>query len=224
MHIMVAASHNANNQKGVSLFIVISALLILAVLTISITAQLMAPTFAATSATQQTMRENNFRSALQILRPLIRMASLSSEQASGNLPKLDGSPYEIIIDGHPQAFHLQDVNGLIDINSASPNLLSAVLAGLGQDAHFEAVLQRRGVMPFKSVHAFSAFLNIEDQHNLEAVLTVNSGRRRINSQTAPLLLLQILAGQDGSRSHLVSQIDRRFFRVRPVTDVFVFQH
>ncbi len=57
-----------------------------------------------------------------------------------------------------------------------------------------------------------------------ALVTVNSGRRRINSQTAPIELLQILAGQNGSRAQLAAQIGRRFLRVRPTTDVLVFQN
>ena len=215
---------NDENQKGISLFVVISALLILSVLTISITAQLMAPTFAATTATQQITRENNFRSAVHMLRPIIRMASITGTPQQENLPKLDGTAYELMIGGQPQSFILQDVNGLIDINSASQSLLLSFLSGLGQAAQLEAILSSRANAPFKSVETVATRLATGDFPNIQSFLTVNSGKRRINSQTAPLGLLQILAQQNGSRAQLISQIDRRLFRIRPVTVVLVLRN
>ena len=79
-------------QKGISLFVVISALLILSVLTLSITAQLMAPVYIATSATQQINRSNDLRSALQVIKPLVRLAANNGSDANTALPKLDSTP------------------------------------------------------------------------------------------------------------------------------------
>ncbi|MBL1436298.1 MAG: general secretion pathway protein GspK [Rhodobacteraceae bacterium] len=212
------------SQKGISLFIVISALLILAVLTISITAQLMAPVFVATSATQQIVRENDLRSALQILKPIIRLASTAGAASQPDLPKLDGTPFTLEINGQAQSFALQDVNGLIDINSASRGLLTAFLEQFGSGNHIESILAQRAVKPFSTVEDFSQSLDRANTANLNRLLTVNSGRRRINSQTAPIELLQILAAQSGTRAQLVVQIDRRLFRVRPVTKVILSQY
>lgn len=222
-HKSCKSGHRRDNQKGISLFVVISALLILSVLTTSITAQLMAPTFAATSAMQQITRQNNFRSALQILRPIVRMASIAATPSRADLPKLDGTSLEIEINGETQAFLLQDVNGLVDVNSASQSLLTALLNGLGLEAHLTAIVQRRANTPFKSVEAVAAFLELEDSAPLIHLITVNSGKRRINSQTAPIELLQVLAGQTGNRTQLIAQINRRFFHVQPVTLVLVRQ-
>lgn len=212
------------NQKGISLFVVISALTILAALTISITVQIMAPTFAATRATQQLNNENDFRTALSVLHPVVRLAAITSLSAQTNLPALDGTPFSLQINGQPMSFILQDVNGLIDVNSASQNLLAAFLGGLGKETLLEAILQKRAVEPFKSVEAVAQVLAIDDINALQHLLTVNSGRRRINSQTAPIELLQILAQQSGNRTQLVAQINKRFFHTRPVTDVLVFHN
>ena len=212
------------NQKGISLFIVISALLILAVLTLSVTAQLMAPVFTATSATQKIVRENELRSALQILRPIVRLASTVGTTSQPDLPKLDGTPFTLEISGHAQTFALQDVNGLIDINSASRNLLTVFLEQVGSGNHLESILAQRAAKPFSSIEAFSQHLDPANTANLNRFLTVNSGRRRINNQTAPLALLEILAAQSGTRAQLIVQIDRRLFRVRPVTKVILSQY
>ena len=212
------------SQKGISLFIVISALLILAVHTISITAQLMAPVFVATSATQQIVRENELRSALQILKPIIRLASTAGAASQPDIPKLDGTPFPLEINAQTRTFTLQDVNGLIDINSASRGLLPAFLEQIGSSNHIVSILEQRAAKPFSSVEEFSQHLNIATTANLSRLLTVSSGRRRINSHTAPIELLQILAGQNGFRAQLAAQLDRRFLRVRPITDVLVFRN
>lgn len=212
-------------KQGISLFVVISALLILSVLTISVAAQLMAPAFSATTAVQQLSRENEFRSALRILRPLARLASSGAAATISNLPELDGSPYAIKIDERLQTFSFQDVNGLIDVNSASGALLSSFLAGIGKADRLDAVLQYRSQYPFKNVDEFLALLEMPNGEagNLRLFLTISSGQRRINGQTAPQALLQILGGNVSNRAQLIAQIDKRFLRVRPVTNVLIRQ-
>ncbi|MBL1436648.1 MAG: general secretion pathway protein GspK [Rhodobacteraceae bacterium] len=148
--------------KGIILFIVISALLILAVLTQSITAQLMVSVSVATSATSQPY-----------------------------LPKLDGRPFTLEISGQMRTFALHDVNGLIDINSASRGLLTAFLEQIGSGNHLESILEQCAAKPFSSVEEFSQRLSRANTVNLNRLLTVNSGRHRINNQTAPIELLQI---------------------------------
>ena len=212
------------NQKGISLFMVISSLLLLATLTLAITAQLMAPVFTATSATQQIVRENDFRSALQVLRPIVRLASAVGNTSQADLPKFDGTPFTLEVGGHAQTFALQDVNGLIDINSASRDLLTVFLERIGSGNHIDSILVQRAAKPFTSVEAFSHHFVHADTASLNRLLTVNSGRRRINNQTAPLALLEILATQSGTRAQLIVQIDRRLFRVRPVTKVILSQY
>ena len=211
------------NQKGISLFIVISSMLILSILTLSITAQLMAPVFAATSATQRLNNENNFRSALQILRPIVRLSSNAGPASQPDLPQLDGTPFSLEISGQTRSFALQDINGLIDVNSASRKLLTIFLQQIGSGNHIESILEQRAANPFSSIEEFSQHLGHTNITGLNRLLTVNSGRRRINNQTAPLALLEILAAQSGTRAQLIAQIDRRFFRDRPVTKVILSQ-
>ncbi|MBL1435455.1 MAG: general secretion pathway protein GspK [Rhodobacteraceae bacterium] len=140
------------------------------------------------------------------------------------MPKLDGTPFTLEISGQTRTLVLQDVNGLIDINSASRGLLTAFLEQIGSGNHIESILAQRATKQFSSIEEFSKRLSRANTVNLNRLLTVNSGRRRINNQTAPIELLQILARQNGSRAQMTTQIDRRFLRVRPVTDVLVFRN
>lgn len=201
---------------------VISALLILSALTLSITAQLMAPVFAATSATQHINSTNDLRSALQVLRPIIKLASNAGAETHPNLPKLDGAIFTLQVNGNDASFILQDVNGLVDVNSASHDLLTAFLQAIGRPDRLADILAHRTTQAFRSIDEFRVFLGGEQVANLERLLTVNAGRRRINGQTAPLALLRLLAGQSGNRAQLTAMIDRRFLHTRPITDVLVF--
>jgi len=117
-----------------------------------------------------------------------------------------------------------NINGLIDVNSASSSLLLAFLNGIGQSGTIEAINTRRSALPFTSNQEFLSLLNLnpETKERIDSLVTINSGQRRENGQTAPRELLQILSGSNASIVQMIALIDNRFLRTRPITKVAVW--
>ena len=210
-------------RKGVSLFVTMSALLILTALVVQVTAQLATPTYILASARNTATHNKQHRSALQVLAPIIKRSVTQNGTGLADIPVFDGSPYHLDIEGETQIFALQDVNGLLDVNAASSALMGRFLESLGYEGMLELIKSRRAAEPFRDVQEFLRFLNVppELQSEIAPLLTTNSGRRRINGQTAPMKLLEILSGQRANREQLLNHIGIRLLRTRPITLVRV---
>ena len=223
--LMVVTSDLQNDPKrgGVSLLITMSALVILSTLAITTTHKMLTPTYVATSASRLVIEQNEYRSALQVLRQVVRLAAADVVGFGQNQPALDGRTYSLSFNGRQHTYNLQDVNGLIDVNSASSSLMSALLNGLGQAESIDMITTRRSTAPFTSNQEFIQLLNVDPQTRALIVnlVTIHSGQRRISGQTAPIELLQILSGTNSNRAQMIAYIDSKFLRTRPVTKVVV---
>ncbi|MCF6273893.1 MAG: hypothetical protein L3J37_12045 [Rhodobacteraceae bacterium] len=145
--------------------------------------------------------------------------------AGADTPKLDGSIFMLSIDDAEHAFVLQDVNGMLDINAASRSLLATFLRGIERENLLETIISTRNSTPFRDTETFITLLNLPASTTVEAakLVTIHSGRRRINGETAPIALLEILSGETGPRAQLLAAVDRRLLRTRTVTKVVVFR-
>lgn len=139
-------------------------------------------------------------------------ALLTEQDAS--LPR-DGSLREQAIGGVRVALSIQDETGLVDLNTAAPELLAALFAAESgapplaaaltsevlrrrpPPATARAVPQRAG-NPFRSVSELGAIggMSAELFHRLASLTTVNSRQAGIDPLTAPRAVLLALPGAD----------------------------
>lgn len=128
----------------------------------------------------------------QLARDLLDLA-IALRHASGD-ERVTAFPVEV--DGEPAVMRLQDVGGLVDLNTASPALL-ALLADrlvLPSDALARFRAWRRTPRRALRVSDFARVTGLDDE-NLPALLqiaTVYSGRAGIAPEVAPQAVLDML--------------------------------
>lgn len=116
-----------------------------------------------------------------------------------------GRPDSNQFDWGGRSLRLQSVGGLVDLNTAVPELLERLLVGYGLSATARAdALQsyrawRRTGYRLQRVSDFVRVtgLRTEDLPDLEYFATVHSGRARLSTEQAPRQLLQHLTGARG---------------------------
>lgn len=116
--------------------------------------------------------------------------------------------------GETYSAEFQDVSGLVDLNTASPALLFALLTGLNiedprgviDDYH---AWKREGYR-LQRVSDFARVTGIspDSAQQLAPFVTLSSGRRGIAPNAAPLALLETLTGDTGDAEYLATLLSR----------------
>lgn len=109
---------------------------------------------------------------------------------------------------------LQSTGGLVDLNTAAPELLERLLIGYGLPATQRAdALQsyrtwRRSGWRLQRVSDFARIAGLADTDlpGIKGLATVHSGRTTISGEQAPIALLEHLTGQVGSRDTLTGAL------------------
>ncbi|MEM9099454.1 MAG: hypothetical protein AAGC79_13135 [Pseudomonadota bacterium] len=127
-------------------------------------------------------------------------------------------------------YHVQDVAGLVDLNTAPFELIEKLLADQRNPDQLIVTLadlrQRRTRL--SSVDDLQSLPGIDLRRlfEVDTFFTVFSGRRGIDPASAPVALLERLTGQKGSRAKLTDALPsawiqpptRRIFKVRATKD------
>lgn len=129
-----------------------------------------------------------------------------------------GQETEIELEGQKYFARLQDVSGLVDLNYASPELLTALISGLGHTTpETEA-----GVINIRRFRETGArLLRVADfwrigqleeiaTSNITNLTTVYSGKSGISPEDAPIELLEMLTGGTGPAGSLQNQLPDSF--------------
>lgn len=128
------------------------------------------------------------------------------------------APISIEINGQTVTAEFIDVGGLVDLNAASPDLLTQLLLGLD----LTSLQASNAVTSLREFHRAGARLNrVSDFHhitqldtttlpNLSAFATIHSGHRGIAPSHSPLALLEALAGTSAPREFLEASIKPDF--------------
>lgn len=132
---------------------------------------------------------------------------------AASLPR-DGSTRKLEIGGVAVTVAVQDAAGLVDVNSANPELLSAFFLAESRSPAIAAslvtaILSRRPTLaagvarlrPFRSVAELAALPGMPDElyHRLLGLMTVSSRQYGIDPRTAPPEILYALPGLDPQR-------------------------
>lgn len=132
------------------------------------------------------------------------------------LYSIDRTISELAIDGQKVKISFQDVGGLVDLNTASPDLLRLLLTNLGVE-NLAAALNQYQIWRSQGykLHCVSDFARITNlppaiAATLAPMATVSSGRKGIDPNAAPLALLELLTTATGTKEHLASLIPENF--------------
>lgn len=172
------------NSRGFALLIVLSFLIILVMLFATVSKRTLA--HAGFYATEKRLLQQQFDNAavadVLAQMDLNAMTATSKEIAS---PLQDGTTLVI-----------QDVGGLIDLNTAAPELIAAVIDYLGLEPQVieEYIAWRQEGRRLLRTDDFLRVVGGEMSQNaeLESFSTVYSGRRRVNSTKASKFTLEII--------------------------------
>lgn len=141
-------------------------------------------------ATERTLAQRNFN-AHEMLKLAIQLKS----SAAGR----EKTEFKLQIDGKGQTLFLQDVGGLIDLNTAAPEILEKIVAAfdLGPDAMPNYIAWRRSGRRLQRVGDFLRITGGTQEllAELTSLTTVKSGRRGIAPDQAPAAVLALL-GED----------------------------
>lgn len=141
-----------------------------------------------------------------------------------------GRPEGDVLVWNGRTFRLQSAGGLVDLNTAAPELLERLLNGYGLDATARAdALQsyrtwRRTGFRLQRVSDFVRVsgLNGVDLPGLATLATVHSGRASLSGEQAPLELLRHLTGGKGERDFLIEQLPPALLGPATATNYAVF--
>lgn len=123
-----------------------------------------------------------------------------------------GRPEEDRLSWAGREIRLQSVGGLVDLNTASPEILERLITGYELSAtDIASALQnyrtwRRQGYRLQRVSDFSRVTGIETEKlpNLKSLATVHSGRAVLSSEQMPTELLAHLTGGQDSRDIMIS--------------------
>lgn len=124
------------------------------------------------------------------------------------------APISVELNGQSITPEFIDVGGLVDLNSATPDLLTKLLLGL----KLSPVQASEAVAALRTFRRTGARLNrVSDFHRITGLTattlpdlitfaTVHSGRRGVAPNESPLALLEVLTGMTGPRDFLEANI------------------
>ena len=198
---MTRDEQHLNARRG---FALITVLFSLAVLTILFsTASVRSVNHLRNAAVDVRLAIENTQ-RMDVLRLAARHANADGENA-----------FTAVIGDVEWTIQLKDVGGLIDLNTAAPELLERLILDLGGDAMIatEALnryqdWRRDGGRLARTSH----FLRVtglvqEHRERLRQVATVYSGRRGIAPEVAPIEVLRIVTCRDEDRPYLVGLVE-----------------
>ncbi|MEM1145767.1 MAG: hypothetical protein AAGI88_24600 [Pseudomonadota bacterium] len=198
---MTRDEQHLNARRG---FALITALFSLAVLTILFsTASVRSVNHLRNAAVDLELAIENAQ-RMDVLRLAARHANIDGENA-----------FTMVIGDVEWTLQFQDVGGLIDLNTAAPELLERLVLDLSGDAFIAAEALdryqdwRRAGRRLARTSDFLRVTGLAQEHRerLRRVATVYSGRRGIAPDVAPLEVLRIVTGPDGDREDLIGQLD-----------------
>lgn len=118
----------------------------------------------------------------------------------------------IEIGGQTMSISFQDVGGLVDLNTASPDLLNLLLTNIDVEDVLAALTKyqnwRRQGYKLQRISDFVRVTGLPYSvtADLAPFTTVKSGRKGIDPDSAPLALLEVLTGATGSEEYLAELI------------------
>ena len=176
-------------NRGFALIVVLSSLAILTIIFSVASSRTMSRLLDG--ATERTLAQRNFN-AHEMLKLAIQLKS----SAAGR----DLTEFELQIGSEKQTLFLQDVGGLIDLNTAAPEILEKIIEAfdLGPDAMTNYIAWRRSGRRLQRVGDFLRITGSEQARltELTALTTVKSGRRGIAPDQAPTEVLALLGEEE----------------------------
>ncbi|ABV95486.1 hypothetical protein Dshi_4032 (plasmid) [Dinoroseobacter shibae DFL 12 = DSM 16493] len=198
---MQAKMRNANTRSGFALIVVLSGLTVLTAL------------FAVTSAIMMARLERSHSTAV-----LVGTNRLNHEALrlvlQGEVPDASAALLQLELGGATYQITLQDTGGLIDLNTAAPELIDMVADHLGLPEEALDRLRDWRRTPHRLIRT-SDFLRVTDaspalNSKLEEIATVYSGRRGIAPDVAPQAVLELISDHGSSREAALEEIDGEF--------------
>ena len=180
--------HRHAHRRGFALIVVLSSLAILTIIFSVASSRTMSRLLDGASERMLAQRQATGRE-------LLTLALQLKSSAAGR----EQTEFRAEMNGVMHTLFLQDVGGLIDLNTAAPEILERVVEAfeLGPEAMTDYIAWRRSGRRLLRVGDFLRVTGAgQDQlAELFAVATVHSGRRGIAPDLAPIGVLAIL-GQD----------------------------
>ena len=125
-------------------------------------------------------------------RELLQLALQLKSTAAGR----DKTEFRVTLNGQDYVLFLQDVGGLIDLNTAAPDMLEKVVDAfdLGPEAMADYIAWRRSGRRLLRVGDFLRVTGAGQERlaELQAIATVHSGRHGIAPDVAPARVLALL--------------------------------
>lgn len=142
-----------------------------------------------------------------------------------------GAPEGNLFEWHGRTVRLQSTGGLVDLNTAAPELIERLLVGYDlsvterDDALFAYRAWRRTGFRLQRVSDFVRVsgLDAKDLTGLQEFATVHSGRSTLSAEQAPLRLLQHLTGAKGDPSFLIGRLPPAVLGPATATNYAVFE-
>lgn len=197
---MALPDQNQKAKHGFALIVVLSGLAVLTTL------------FAVTSTRAITHLQNVSSDVV-----LVEHAHLSDEilryVMAIDFPTADADePHELKLNGKSISIRLVDVGGLIDLNTAAPELLEKLARKMELDEAALETYHEWKDTPYQLLRV-TDFLRVtraspEHREWLLQVATVHSGRRGIAPSQAPMPVLELTTGQTGSVETLARAVPK----------------
>ncbi len=194
------ANSGANNQQGFALIAVLFSLAILTLLFVAAQKNLMSHTLVLNAEMERYKRQEIIYSV-----PAIALLGIGTEE-----------PADIIVGGDIYKITVQDVGGLVDVNTAHISLVEKLLSSAtnGQTTEYMSRYSdwRGEGRSFHRAEDFQRAVGQDDDtyRRIAPFLTIHSGRTGISPDVAPMELLESLSDQSGSREYLASQLPPTF--------------
>lgn len=198
---MPGRDHPTQARGGFALVVVLSTLSIIALLFAISSSRIL--TRAGDLATEQRLAEWTLRRS-----DLLDLAVAGFGAGDGQVPadgelRVPGGDGELTV-------RLRDTGGLIDLNTAAPEILDQLAAALGvsADAMAEYRRWRRTPRRLQRVSDFARITGLgpEESRRLQEVATVYSGRRGVAPAHASDVVLQVLTGLEADRATLLRRL------------------
>ncbi|MEM1159403.1 MAG: hypothetical protein AAGJ28_00580 [Pseudomonadota bacterium] len=139
-------------------------------------------------------------------------------------PPLEGARV-VRVDTASVEIAIRDAGGLVDVNTAAPDLLQRLFEGNAAQANLQqAIAGRQLEQRFHSVADFLRAIDLdpEDAGGVHAFLTVHSGRVGIHAEAAPAALLERLIGVKASPANPATALPAPW-RSAPTRRVFAVE-
>lgn len=180
--------HPTSHRHGFALIVVLSSLAILTIIFAVASSRTMSRLLDGASETVLAQRGHTNRELLQL-----------ALQLKSTTQGRDQTEFTVSLDGQNYTLLLQDMGGLIDLNTAAPDMLEQMITAfdLGPDALASYITWRRSGRRLLRVGDFLRVTGAGQERlaELQSVATVHSGRRGIAQDVAPAGVLALLAAE-----------------------------